>query len=235
MKTIRKPGAVASIAPRGEDAEPGLAVTRDRILDTAERLFAEQGMERTSIRQITASAEANLGAINYHFGTKEKLVEAVIVRRIEPVNRRRLALLDEAERRAGNKPPALEALLEAMIRPAVEGSFAAGEKNISFMRLMARCHSEQNPAVEQLMRAQFQPVMARFAAAFGGALPDLPREELSWRLSFMLGAMLHALLISSKEDPLPGGPRKKLDADGLVQRLVGFAAAGMKTPLPEGG
>jgi len=235
MKASTRPTRRAPAAFPKEVAEPELAVTRDRILDTAERLFAEQGMERTSIRQITAAAEANLGAINYHFGTKQKLIEAVFTRRLEPVNRRRMTLLDEAELRAGHQSPALEILLEAMIRPAVEGSFAAGERNISFMRLMARCHSEPNPAIERLMRAQFQPVMARFAAAFGRALPALSREEMSWRMIFMSGAMLHSLLISSKEDVLPGGPHKKLDADGLVYRLVGFAAAGMKTPLPEGG
>jgi AcrR family transcriptional regulator len=157
------------------------------------------------------------------------LIEAVFNRRIGPLNRRRLAMLDEAERRSGTRPPTVEVLLEAMIRPTVEASFAAGKRNTTFMRLMARCHSEPNPEIEQLIRAQFQALMARFAAAFARALPQLPREELFWRLIFASGALLHALLISSKEDSLPGGLRKKLDADGLIQRLVAFAAAGIKS------
>jgi AcrR family transcriptional regulator len=229
MKTTHKRSQWAQTATTPESPEYALADTKDKILDTAERLFAERGLEATSIRDITAAAGANLGAINYHFDTKQKLIEAVFNRHIEPVNRRRLALLDQAERNSGGKSPSLEALLEAMIRPTVEGSFAAGKRNTSFMRLMARCHSEPNPEIEQLMRAQFQTMMARFAAAFARALPELPREELFWRLIFTSGAVLHALLISSKEDSLPGGLRKKLDADGLIQRLVAFAAAGMKT------
>ena len=213
-----------------EDLEQPLAGTRDRVLDTAERLFAAHGLEATSIRDITVAAGVNLGAINYHFGTKQKLIEAMFNRHIGPLNQRRLALLAEAERRSGNRSPGVEVLLEAMIRPAVERSLAAGKRNTSFMRLMARCHSEPNPEIEQLIRAQFQPVMARFAAAFTRALPELPREELFWRLMFASGALLHTLLISSKEDSLPGRLRKELDADGLVRRLVPGLDAGREEP-----
>lgn len=230
MRTNRKKNRFTEAKATPEIADHIFAATQERILDTAERLFAERGLEATSIRDITVAAKVNLGAINYHFGTKQKLIEAVFNRRIEPLNQRRLALLNEAERKSGNKPPAVEVLLEAMIRPAVERSFAAGKRNTTFMRLMARCHSEPNPEIEQLIRAQFQAMMTRFAAAFARALPELPREELVWRLIFTSGSFLHALLISSKEDSLPGGMRKKLDADELIQRLVTFAAAGMKSP-----
>jgi len=230
MKTNRKQKRFAKTAAPPENAEHTLAATRDRILDAAERLFADHGPEATSIRDITAAAGANLGAINYHFGTKQKLIVAALNRHLEPVDRQRLALLGEAERRAGNKPPAVETLLEAMIRPAVEASFAAGQRNISFMRLMARCHSEPNPEIEKIMRTRFQRMTGRFAAAVARSLPGLPREELFWRLNFAFGALIHTLLISSKGDSMPGGLQKKLDADGLIKRLVAYAAAGMKSP-----
>ncbi len=148
--------------------------------------------------------------------------------------KRRLTLLDEAERDAGKKSPSLEILIEAMIRPTVEGGFAAGRRDTTFMRLMARCHSEPNPEIEHLIRAQFQRIMARFTDAFARALPELPREELFWRLIFTFGSLLHALLISSKENSLPGGQPERLDADGLIQRLVAFASAGMKASIQEG-
>lgn len=231
MKANRKQDVFMNTAP--ENARHTLAATREKILDTAERLFAGRGLEATSIRDITLTAKVNLGAINYHFGTKQKLIEAVFSRRLEPLNQRRLALLDGVERKSGGRPPAIGALLEAMIRPAVERGFAAGRRNTAFMRLMARCHSEPNPKIEKLIRAQFQKLLARFAAAFARALPELPREELFWRLIFASGALLHALLISSKEESLPGSLRKKLDVEGLVQRLVAFTAAGLKASVPE--
>ena len=80
--------------------------TKDRILDTAERLFARDGFEATSLRSITAEAGVNLAAINYHFQSKEALVQAVIGRRMGPMNDRRLALLDAYEAQAATPPTA---------------------------------------------------------------------------------------------------------------------------------
>jgi AcrR family transcriptional regulator len=202
--------------------------TKELILDTAERLFAERGLDGTSVRDITGAARVNLGAITYHFATKEKLITAMFNRRFGPFVRWTLELLDEEERKAGRKPPTMEALLEAMMRPMVEGSFCAGKKNIPFMRLMGRCQSEPNPKIERLVRSHMQAVFSRFAAAAHRVVPDLSSEELFWRIQFTMGALHRALLVSSKEDLQKVG--KKLDAEGLLKQLVAFAAAGMKAP-----
>jgi AcrR family transcriptional regulator len=208
------------------------AETKEKILDAAERLFAERGIEATSIRDIIGVAEVNLGAVNYHFGTKQELAAAVFGRRLEPLNQRRLALLVEAEQNAGGRPPKLETLIEAMVRPVVEGSFAAGKRNLAFMRLMGRSHGAPGGEIERLIRAQFGEVMSRFASALQRALPGIPREELVWRIRFMFGAVHHALLACGREDSASIHPRQKLDAEGLVRRLVAFTAAGIKTPFP---
>src|SRR2546428_5766096 len=99
--------------------------TRTRILDVAEELFGEEGIERVSIRDITDQAKVNLAAINYHFGSKEDLIVAVFERRVVPVNEARLAALDAVEQAAGKKSPKLEAIVEAFIRPALECSLQA--------------------------------------------------------------------------------------------------------------
>src|SRR5207249_7612515 len=72
--------------------------TKLRILDAAERLFAQQGFD-VSIRAITDEAGVNLAAVNYHFQSKEALLDAIIARRIEPVNKRRLEMLDRKSTR----------------------------------------------------------------------------------------------------------------------------------------
>src|SRR5712692_9649114 len=94
--------------------------TKDRILDVAERLFARDGIEATSLRTITAEAGVNLAAVNYHFQSKDALIQAVIARRMGPVNERRLALFDACEAEAGNGPLPIEKVVDAFIRPVVE-------------------------------------------------------------------------------------------------------------------
>src|ERR1700748_619927 len=89
--------------------------TKTRILDAAEKLFGENGFDGTSLRDITAEADVNLAAVNYHFQSKDSLIDAVIARRIEPVNRRRIELLD-----AAGPNPTVEQVLEAFIAPVME-------------------------------------------------------------------------------------------------------------------
>src|SRR5438093_2677913 len=158
--------------------------TRTRVLDVAEELFGEEGIERVSIRDITDKAKVNLAAINYHFGSKEDLIVAVFERRVVPVNEARIAALDAVEQAAGKKSPKLEAILEAFIRPALECSLQAPEGGTAFSKLFGRCLSEPSPEVEELLKKQFEPLMERMNAALMRALPRLSRSEIFWRMKF---------------------------------------------------
>lgn len=79
--------------------------TRDRILEAAERMFADKGLDGSSVRDITTAANVNLASVNYHFGSKTGLIEAVFSRHLGPMNAARLALLDRVEEQAGESPP----------------------------------------------------------------------------------------------------------------------------------
>ncbi|HYL25936.1 MAG TPA: TetR family transcriptional regulator, partial [Burkholderiales bacterium] len=91
--------------------------TRTRILDAAEELFMQHGFEGTSMRLLTAKAEVNLAAVNYHFGSKHALVEAVFRRRLDPMNAARLAELDKLE--AAERLPQPEGIIRAFIAPGL--------------------------------------------------------------------------------------------------------------------
>jgi AcrR family transcriptional regulator len=222
----RPASALKPIGPAGGGTRGG--GTRERILDAAERLFSERGVAAASIRDITRAAGANLAAINYHFGTKQELVAAVFRRRLEPVSERQLELLDEVVRKAGERPPRLEAVLEAMMRPTVEKSLAKGRRNLAFVRLLERSISDPNGEVRCLMRAQMQRVLTLYGAQLARAWPSLPPEEMMWRLLFAMGALHQMLRAVGREGSLPPVMRKSLDAGTMVQRLATFAAAGMK-------
>jgi AcrR family transcriptional regulator len=192
--------------------------TRERILDTAERLFAERGYGATSLRSIIAEAKVNLAAVHYHFRTKEALLAAVLSRRLEPVNRERLALLDEYERVAGDQAPTIERVLTALIEPPLR--LSREPEYTTFVKLMGRVLADGDAA---LIRKNFGEVIERFMAALHRALPELPPEELRWRVLFMGGAVAHTLLGVGIVMGLPGTP--------ATERLVTFLAAGFRAPV----
>src|SRR6478735_927974 len=96
------------------------AGTKTRILDAAERLFVEHGFEATSLRSLTSAAGVNLAAVNYHFGSKEELFQAVLTRRLDPMNQERIELLGRVEREAGGRTLSCDRILAAMFIPALK-------------------------------------------------------------------------------------------------------------------
>src|SRR5262245_44298231 len=124
---------------RPAQADPDTAT---RLLDAAERAFADKGFDGASLRAITAEAGANLAAGRYHFGSKEALFVAVLARRMEPINRERLRLLDQAEARAAGKPIAVETVLEILVGPVLRAAHAGGRGSDCFLKLFGRAQSE---------------------------------------------------------------------------------------------
>ncbi|MBZ5621406.1 MAG: TetR family transcriptional regulator [Acidobacteriia bacterium] len=198
--------------------------TKQRILDTAERLFAEHGYDATSLRQIIAEAEVNLAAIHYHFGSKEELLDELILRKAEPVNEQRIALLERVVAQAGMGPLAVEKVLEAFMAPMS----ATADQNPQFVRLMGRLHAEGR--LPALIERHFQPVIVRFRAAMQRALPELPEQEFLWRLHFMIGAMAHTMCGAPDFTGVSGG---RGDFQSRIERLVAFLSGGFRAPLPQ--
>jgi len=202
--------------------------TKGRILDTAERLFARDGFEATSLRAITAEAGVNLAAVNYHFHSKEALVQAVIGRRMGPVNERRLALLDAYEAEAGDAPVPLEKIMEAFLRPVVE---MVGSHAHEFVPLIGRLYTEPGEFAVRLYKQQFEPMARRFMPALQRALPDVPRIELSWRIHFAIGAMAHTMGAAKLLKLMSGGQSDLSDVEGTLARLNAFILAGLAAPV----
>jgi AcrR family transcriptional regulator len=195
--------------------------TKSRILDTAENLFGLNGFDAVSLRDITTKAGVNLAAINYHFQSKDTLVDAVIARRIQPINARRLEMLEEAGQDA-----TVEQILEAFLRPAFE------LKIEPLGPLMGRVLSNPELFVDRIFNVHFAPMGARFTQAFSRALPHLPAEEVMWRHHFTVGSMTHILLWGRLMHRLSNGICSIDDREALLQRAVQFLAAGFRAPAP---
>ncbi len=210
--------------------------TRSAVLDAAERLFAARGVEGASVRDIVTAAGANLGAINYHFGTKDRLVMEVFTRRLEPINRARVARLDELEKAAGDRPVELSAVVEAFIRPSLEGDPEDPGHGEAVLHLMSRCFIEPNEELKKFVAEQFDEVAVRFDAAILRAVPGLKRDKLLWRMNFLIGALHHGQEMWTRFDRLPRPASHAKDArpsrEEFIRQITTFVTAGMREPLP---
>jgi len=211
--------------------------TRVALLDAAERLFSENGIEGTSVRDIVKEAGTNLGAINYHFGTKDRLALEVFARRLEPVNRERVARLDALEASTEPGKPTLEQILDVLIRPVLEAD-EDGTKNCDdFKRLISRSFQEPNPEVKKFVERQFEEVVRRFDAAILRVMPGLSPADLFWRMSFLHGALHHGLQTWLRFDQVPyailNPTVERPEREEFIQRLIAFTAAGLSAaPAP---
>jgi AcrR family transcriptional regulator len=194
--------------------------TKQKLLDAAERIFAERGYGAVSLRQIIADAQVNLAAIHYHFGSKQELLDEMIMRRAGPVNRERLARLDRLEA-ATPGGPRVEQVLEAFLMPMAE----AAQKHPGFPKLMGRMQAEG--ILTEVIARNFQPMLGRFIGALRKAVPDLPDSDFRWRVHFGQGCIAHAM---STEPPPLAGIADIGGFPGRIERLIAFLSGAFRAP-----
>ncbi len=204
--------------------------TKQEILNAAEVLFARSGYHASSMRAITENAGVNLALVNYHFGSKEALLEAVIARRLRPLNELRVKRLKEIRNRSGerNMRPDPEEILRAYIEP-IFGSREPERGWAYFSNLIARAFTESDEIVQKILLRHMKPVNQIMLDMLSDALPGLSDEEIFWRYQFLIGAFGRAIRLNSS----PGYGRLKrnfeTDSETLITMLVSFSTGGMKT------
>ena len=208
--------------------------TRTRILDAAEELFMQHGFEGTSMRLLTTRAAVNLAAVNYHFGSKDALIEAVFRRRLDPMNAARLGALEKLETEAAGRALAPEAIIRAFVGESLRMIEDAKGGGRNFIRLLGRTYTEPAKSIRALIGQMYAPTMERYKAALERALPQMPREELVWRMHFMFGTLSYTLAATDAVQLIAGcKPEDRYDARLLEDRLTAFLAAGLSAPLKQ--
>lgn len=197
------------------------ARTKQTILDAAEAEFAEHGYDIVSMRDVADRATVPLGLINYHFGAKEKLFEAVIARRADELNARRRDALA-----AIGKAPTIEAILVAFLRPYLELTLQGGPGWRSYGRLVAQ--TGQSHRWSTLITGHFGEVAKLFIASFMRAEPRLTREKATRGYVHMVAVMMGIFAANDLLDIISDGRQSSQDIERACGWAVPFLVGGFQ-------
>jgi AcrR family transcriptional regulator len=201
-------------------------VTRDRILDAAEILFALHGFHGTSMREVALQSDARLALVAYHFGTKEALFDRVVERRASYMAHQRMQLLDAVRCQAGNGPIPLEDLVVGYVRPFVERSSNGGAGWKHYALLVARASNA--PDYAKVIGVHYNAVARLFLAEFCRALPDVEEERIYHAFSFMVGTMLSLVAEPGRVESLSSGRYASHDLERVFATMQPFVVAGFR-------
>jgi AcrR family transcriptional regulator len=202
--------------------------TRIRLVETAERLFAERGVNGVSLREIGAAAgQRNTGAARYHFRSKEGLLEAIWRYRMEPINERREAMLAALD--VDGRSHDLRGLAEAFVYPLSE-QLGEPARPSWYLRFCIHAAYVADTAPTTPGRDPWTRGVEELRRRFDLALADLgvPRSMYEDRWNLFAGHLTHAL--AERERALQFTPRRivterALFLSGLVDTAVALAAA----------
>jgi AcrR family transcriptional regulator len=209
--------------PAGLDEEDG---TRDRILKTAERMFAERGFNGVSVRELAGAANVNIASIGYHFRNKEGLLAEVYRRHCEPMIEERLRGLTAASRLEGSARVA--AIIEAFVRPALQQVDV--EEGETFIRLRAVLSGENSELLEKLVADNFDQSSSAFIDALCDCLPHLSRTDVCWRFHFLLGTVYYTAAGPHRIFAFSNGHCDPGNTDAVIKELVPFMTRAFQAP-----
>ncbi|PCI32175.1 MAG: hypothetical protein COB54_07885 [Alphaproteobacteria bacterium] len=200
---------------------------RDRILDVSEELFANGSFASVSVRAVTSKAAVNLSAVNYYFGSKQGLFQAVYVRRATLMNHERLRLLHEADEaaQAQGRDVTLRDLISAMLTPPIYWLCDEDKGFSVYIRFLARSYLEEASDMDNVLRQEVD-VFARFVPYFQNIKPELSEEDVYWRIHFIMGVMHHTINHLHRISLLSHKACKKEPWETTRDRLVAFCCEG---------
>ncbi len=201
--------------------------TVERILDSAEILFAEHGFAETSLRAITSDAKVNLAAVNYHFGSKKELIQAVFGRFLDPF----MAGLDQSleDLLNNNKKMGVEEVLELLVNHILTSKPRQPNDIAIFMKLMGLAYTQNQGHLKRFLTESYGATLDRYFEMLYGSCPGLPVSDMFWRSYFILGSAIfsmsgsEALLAIAKRDHGIDD-----DIEAIMRRMIPFMAAGLR-------
>ncbi|MFN3710199.1 MAG: TetR/AcrR family transcriptional regulator [Alishewanella aestuarii] len=204
--------------------------TQQRILDAAQSLFAESGFNDTSLRQITTKAEVNLASVNYHFGSKKELIQAVLQRYLQVLMPR----LDQEFDRllASQKPNDLTQILSVFVKPLLDLNQLQRRGTRTFLQLLGRGYTDVQGHLRWFINQHYGRTLDKFVLLVQQSCPHLPQSEVFWRLHFSLGSIVFTMASSDALSEIAQADfNEAVDIEGVIRRLIPYLGAAIAAPV----
>jgi AcrR family transcriptional regulator len=199
---------------------------RDRLFDSAEELFCEQGFEGTSVRDIAASAKCNIASVNYYFGGKEKLYHEVWRRHLIIMRDTRIESIDKVMSKNDGKPR-LEELLKSYSEAFI-GSLVEESRARRFCKLMAREMIDQHLPPNMFVDNIITPILTAMRDALVKTCPGLDESKIPFIVLSIVGQLLHVLHVKAMFEQSDETAMPKFDLAQTIDHIVKFSAAGIR-------
>ena len=196
------------------------SITVDKILDAAEILFAEKGFSETSLRMITSKAGVNLAAVNYHFGSKNALIQAVFSRFLSPL----AVLVEEGfvengwHDNADHNPP-LEDVLALYTQSLLKIPTRHPNGVSIFMRLMGLAYTQSQGHLRLYLEKEYSKIFRMFMSYIKQSTPELTPAERFWRIQFTMGSIAFTM---SSIQPLTEIFEDSKDAHAKPEQVIAY-------------
>lgn len=199
--------------------------TKDKILDVAESLFAEQGFNDTSLRAITSKANVNLASVNYHFGDKKTLVRAVLDRYLEAFMP---AVGEELQRLNQESEYSMQDVFSCLKKPLLKLDDLRPHGAARFMSLVGRGYTDVQGHLRWFITTRYSEVLTQFTDLIIKANPNLSAETLFWRLHFTLGTCVFTMASSQALTEIAFNDYDRaVDSSVVINQLIPYLAAGV--------
>lgn len=203
--------------------------TKTRILDAAEKLFAERGFSETSLRLITSKAEVNLASVNYHFGSKKELIRAVLARYLDVFMP--LATSELSQLREGGQQIPLQTVFSVLVNPLLELNKLRPDGTTLFLQLLGRGYIESQGHLRWFITTHYGEHLAFFVDAVSESAPEIPKAEMFWRLHFTLGTIVFTMASADALMEIAAADfDEQNDIEAVIRKVIPYMAAGVKAP-----
>ncbi|WP_076413837.1 TetR/AcrR family transcriptional regulator [Shewanella sp. UCD-KL12] len=204
--------------------------TKIRILDAAEKLFAERGFSETSLRLITSKAEVNLASVNYHFGSKKELIRAVLARYLDvfmPAASSEIVSLQAADKNAS-----LNDIFSTLVKPLLDLNQLRSEGTRTFLQLLGRGYIESQGHLRWFITTHYGQHLTQFVKAVADSAPHIPPAEMFWRLHFTLGTVVFTMASADALTEIAAADfDEHNDIEAVIRKVIPYLSAGVAVPV----